>query len=270
MADFFLDQNAAPPTQPAVSDPAADFLAAEKSDLAEIEAGTDVVYDQVPTQEGGFQEIEPTETIETPSEFIPPAETSNNDGGTNHIIDQFDPFGGQAAAEPIPQDDGLDFIQSATVVASEPVQDLGEFESEPSVVPQPAAASEPVAPVYTMPKIEPEIIKQWREEFKLRTDKIEADADQEANEWRQAAKEALDKFYADRDEKMSQTRKMNRESADALKLDNDSFDPTKDMNDQEKWDQVTQRIDFNAKGSCTKDNSRMRQVLLQLKAGKSE
>lgn len=41
---------------------------------------------------------------------------------------------------------------------------------------------------------------------------------------------------------------MNRESADALKLDNDSFDPTKDMNDQEKWDQVTQRIDFNAKG----------------------
>ena len=84
---------------------------------------------------------------------------------------------------------------------------------------------------------------------------------------------------------MSQTRKMNRESADALKLDNDSFDPTKDMNDQEKWDQVTQRIDFNAKGeslswvivmyiwilgSCTKDNSRMRQVLLQLKAGKSE
>lgn len=259
MADFFLDQNAAPPTQPPASDPAADFLAAEKSDLAEIEAGTDVVYDQVPTQEGGFQEIEPTETIETPSESIPTAETSNND--------QFDPFGGQATAEPAAQDDGLDFIQSATVVASEPVQDLGEFESEPV---QPVVASEPVAPVYTMPKIEPEIIKQWREEFKLRTDKIEADADQEANEWRQAAQEALDKFYADRDEKMSQTRKMNRESADALKLDNDSFDPTKDMNDQEKWDQVTQRIDFNAKGSCTKDNSRMRQVLLQLKAGKSE
>lgn len=263
MADFFLDQAA--PTQPVVaSDPAADFLAAEKSDLAEIEAVSDVVYDQVPTNEGGFHEIEPTETIETPSEFVPQAETSNND--------QFDPFGGQVASENAPQDDGLDFIQSATVVSSEPVQDLGEFESEPSLF-QPAAvvvASEPVAPVYTMPKIEPEIIKQWREEFKLRTDKIEVDADQEADEWRQAAKEALDKFYADRDEKLSQTRKMNRESADALKTDNESFDPTKDMNDQEKWDQVTQRIDFNAKGSCTKDNSRMRQVLLQLKAGKSE
>ena len=58
------------------------------------------------------------------------------------------------------------------------MQDLGEFESEPV---QPVVASEPVAPVYTMPKIEPEIIKQWREEFKLRTDKIEADADQEVH-----------------------------------------------------------------------------------------
>jgi len=271
MADFFLDQTAAPPTQP-VSDPAADFLAAEKSDLAEIEAGTAVVYDQVPTHEGGFQEIEPTETlVETPTELIPPSETSNNEDVTNQIIDQFDPFGAQTTSEPIVQDDGLDFIQSATVIATEPVQDLGEFESEP--IAQPLAETAPIpttTPVYTMPKIEPEIIKQWREEFKIRTDKIEADADQEATEWRQAAKEALDKFYADRDDKMEQTRKMNRESADALKLDNDLFDPTRDMNDQEKWDQVTQRIDFNAKGSCTKDNTRMRQVLLQLKAGKSE
>ena len=30
-----------------------------------------------------------------------------------------------------------------------------------------------------MPKIEPEIIKQWREEFKLRTEQIETDANAE-------------------------------------------------------------------------------------------
>ena len=47
----------------------------------------------------------------------------------------------------------------------------------PPVIEAPPA--EPVAPVYTMPKIEPEIIKQWREDFKLRTEKIEADANQE-------------------------------------------------------------------------------------------
>ena len=38
------------------------------------------------------------------------------------------------------------------------------------------------APVYTMPKIEPEIIKQWREDFKIRTDKIEEDANSQVNQ----------------------------------------------------------------------------------------
>ena len=86
-----------------------------------------------------------------------------------------------------------------------------------------------------------------------------------------------------RGEKLEKTRKINRESADALKVDTDTFD-TADMNDSEKWEKVTQRIDFNSKGndvntshmrnffsgSCTKDNSRMRQVLLQLKAAGKE
>ena len=37
---------------------------------------------------------------------------------------------------------------------------------------------EPIqAPVYTMPKIEPEIIKKWREEFKQRTEDIESEAE---------------------------------------------------------------------------------------------
>ena len=44
--------------------------------------------------------------------------------------------------------------------------------------PPPVVETTP-APVYTMPKIEPEIIKQWREDFKLRTEKIESDANQE-------------------------------------------------------------------------------------------
>jgi len=124
------------------------------------------------------------------------------------------------------------------------------------------------APVYTMPKIEPEIIKQWREDFKLRTEKIENDANQEADEWKQAAREALDKFYADRDEKMQKTASQNREEADALKVNGDSYS-TENLDSHEKWEHVTQSIDFNAKGSCSKDTTRMRQVLLQLKSGKA-
>jgi len=185
------------------------------------------------------------------------------DNSANVVYDQvatedFDPFGAQSAPPVQEQNDDF-FIEQATVT--------------PAAVPAPVVEApppaEPVAPVYTMPKIEPEIIKQWREDFKLRTEKIEADASQEADEWKAAAKEALDKFYADRDEKMEKTRKLNRESADALKVDESSYSGD-NLENHEKWEHVTQSIDFNAKGSCTKDTTRMRQVLLQLKSGKSE
>ena len=71
-----------------------------------------------------------------------------------------------------------------------------------------------------------------------------------ADEWKQAAREALDKFYADRDEKMQKTAAQNREEADALKVDGDSYS-TENLDSHEKWEHVTQSIDFNAKG--TKD-----------------
>ena len=80
------------------------------------------------------------------------------------LISDFDPFGAQSA--PVQQETSDDFfIEQATVTPAAPVVE--------------APPAEPVAPVYTMPKIEPEIIKQWREDFKLRTEKIEADASQE-------------------------------------------------------------------------------------------
>ena len=106
-------------------------------------------------------------------------------------------------------------------------------------------------------------------------------------QWKSTASEALEKFYKDRAEVLEKNKKLNRENADALRVEQEEFDPTDGKTDQQKWDMVTQRIDFNAKGktfethfwtklrnktlgSCTKDTSRMRQVLLQLKAGTSE
>ena len=53
---------------------------------------------------------------------------------------------------------------------------MAEFLAEPVQSMPPA---EPVQPVFTIPKIEPEIIKQWREDFKIRCDKIEMVADEE-------------------------------------------------------------------------------------------
>jgi len=171
--------------------------------------------------------------------------------------EDFDPFGVQTAPAQTDNDDF--FLEQATVTPA----------AAAFIAPEPVMeAPLPVQPVYTMPKIEPEIIKQWREEFKLRTEQIEADANAEADEWKEAARSALDKFYADREEKMAKTAKLNRDSAEALKVEGDEF--TSDgLDSHEKWEHVTQSIDFNAKGSCSKDTTRMRQVLLQLKSGKA-
>jgi len=234
MADFFDDfapvESAPAPTgAETVSDPAADFLAAEQSDLAQIEQN---VYDEVPQTQ-----------------------------------DSFDPFGAEAPVvnqtEPV---EDLGFIESATVV--QPDEPVLEIEPEP-VLSEPVVAAPPVQ-AFTMPKIEPEIIKQWKEDFKIRCEEIEKKADEEAEQWRAQAKEALDKFYADRDEILAKNKKVNRENADALRVEQEDFDPNDGKTDQAKWELVTQRIDFNAKGSCTKDTTRMRQVLLQLKSGGSE
>lgn len=180
--------------------------------------------------------------------------------------DSFDPFGsGTGNGEPI---EDMGFIESATVVPAQ-VSDL----SDPIVMAPPSEPSPPppvVQPTFTMPKIEPEIIKQWREDFKIRCDEIERIADEEKEQWKSAASEALDKFYKERAEVLEKNKKLNRENADALRVEQEEFDPTDGKTDQQKWDMVTQRIDFNAKGSCTKDTSRMRQVLLQLKAGNSD
>jgi len=68
-------------------------------------------------------------------------------------------------------------------------------------------------------------------------------------QWQNTAKEALDKFYAERAEKLEKNKTLNRENADALRVEQDNFDPTDGKNDQQKWEMVTQRIDFNAKGN---------------------
>ena len=77
-----------------------------------------------------------------------------------------------------------------------------------------------------------------------------------AEQWRAQAKEALDKFYADRDEILAKNKKVNRENADALRVEQEDFDPNDGKTDQAKWELVTQRIDFNAKGNFSWKNIR--------------
>lgn len=68
-------------------------------------------------------------------------------------------------------------------------------------------------------------------------------------QWQSTAKEQLDKFYADRAEKLEKNKSLNRENADALRVDQEQFNPAEGKDDAKKWEMVTQRIDFNAKGN---------------------
>ncbi|CBY14753.1 unnamed protein product [Oikopleura dioica] len=230
--DFFGDDAAEHAVQ-AVSDPAADFLSGEQTEIANIEGA---VYDE------------------------PPVTEASND---------FDPFGACAPAETEPEpvqaataaDEELLFEQ-ATIQA--PVEEMSNLEMA-----APVAPSQP-EPNYTMPVMEPESIKLWREEFRTRIEDIESNASSQEQIWKNEAKEQLDNFYKEREQKLAANKARNREDPNALKLEQEDFDPTEGMTDQDKWEKVTARIDFNAKGSCTKDTSRMRQVLLHCKAGTAE
>lgn len=231
--DFFGDDAA--PAQPvqAASDPAADFLSGEQTEIANIEGA---VYDE------------------------PPAAEASND---------FDPFGEAAPAETEPEPvaaapdaDEESLFEQATVQA--PIEEMSNLE-----VAAPVAMSQP-EPNYTMPVMEPESIKLWREEFRTRIEDIESNASSQEQIWKDEAKEQLEKFYKEREQKLAANKARNREDPNALKLEQEDFDPTEGMTDQDKWEKVTARIDFQAKGSCTKDTSRMRQVLLHCKAGTAE
>jgi hypothetical protein len=90
-----------------------------------------------------------------------------------------DGFGaGNNVEEPV---EDLGFIETGHVIQSEePVEDLGFIESG-NIIQQEVSEPEPVTAAWSMPKIEPEILIKWREEFKLRTEEIENNADREVN-----------------------------------------------------------------------------------------
>ena len=83
MADFFLDEPAAP-AAPQASAPAADFWAGEQADLAAIDNSANVVYDQVAT-EGGFEEVEP-DSDEAPLETNEEIEAQPEQSGGNFFV----------------------------------------------------------------------------------------------------------------------------------------------------------------------------------------
>ncbi|XP_055336415.1 clathrin light chain-like isoform X2 [Paramacrobiotus metropolitanus] len=119
--------------------------------------------------------------------------------------------------------------------------------------------------VFEPPKIRPstpEKIRKWREDQKERLEKKDADEEKKKQELREQARKELEEWYQLQDENSKKARKNNRDSEKDFVSQRDSDKPG------EEWERVARMCDFNPKSAKgTKDVSRLRSIILQLKQG---
>lgn len=107
---------------------------------------------------------------------------------------------------------------------------------------------------------EPEKIKKWREEQKIRLEKKDKESEEKKGEWREIAKKELEDWYKHREEQLEKTFKLNREAEAAFVQERDDTIPG------HEWERICRLCEFNPKAARNqKDVSRMRSILLQLK-----
>ncbi|KAM3925779.1 clathrin light chain B isoform 2-T2 [Leptodactylus fuscus] len=107
---------------------------------------------------------------------------------------------------------------------------------------------------------EPESLRKWREEQKVRLEELDAAAKVTEQEWREKAKKDLEEWYQRQSEQIEKNKVTNRASDEAL------VSETKDEETGFEWERVARLCDFNPKSSKqSKDVSRLRSVLISLK-----
>lgn len=110
------------------------------------------------------------------------------------------------------------------------------------------------------PKEEPETIRKWREEQEMRLKEKDETEQIRMDELREQAKKELDDWYKHYEEQLNKTKVINRES------EKEFIAEVNDITPGTEWDRVNKLVDFNTKTSKnTKDMSRMRAIMLQLK-----
>jgi len=134
----------------------------------------------------------------------------------------------------------------------------GDFEAQEPVM---NGYVEPAAPVIQMqPAEEPESLKLWREEKAASLKKQEEEEIENHQQWTERAKKELDDWYNHYNEQLDKTRTENKAAEEQF------IEEMTDTKPGNEWEKVSRFCDFNPKNSKnTKDVSRMRSMLLQLK-----
>ncbi|KAL8572582.1 hypothetical protein ACOMHN_017216 [Nucella lapillus] len=109
-------------------------------------------------------------------------------------------------------------------------------------------------------RVEPEKILIWREEQTKRLEQKDQAEEKTKEDWRQKAKKELDDWYKHHLEQLEKTKENNRAAEEAFIKERD------EKVAGQAWEKITRLCEFNPKNSKnTKDVSRMRSILLQLK-----
>ncbi|XP_064182517.1 clathrin light chain B isoform X5 [Anguilla rostrata] len=127
-------------------------------------------------------------------------------------------------------------------------------------------------------RAEPESLKKWREEQKVRLEELDTASKAEEAEWRERAKKELEDWHLHQSEQMEKNKANNR-IADKAFYEQPNADAIGYVASEEaflnegdedapgsEWERVARLCDFNPKTSKqSKDVSRMRSVLISLK-----
>jgi len=223
--DAFDDAFGGAPAAAGEVDPAAEFLAQEQADLGGL--GEDIGITSPQDAEENIAVVEQS-SGDSNYDFLADAEPTNVDFEDNPIQ--------------VSMDNGM---VSNPFLESGGVNQMTNGMSNMSV------------------KVEPESIRQWKVEQEARLVEKDREEERSLQELKDQAQKELADWYKHYNAEMEKTREINRAAQESL------VSEVSQMNDIEpgtEWERVAKQCDFNSKTARnTKDVSRMRGILLQLK-----
>lgn len=249
-------------------DPAAEFLQQEGEQLRDLGIEDATFAAPPPAAAAAPVAVDPFEDpfaapapaaevpLEIPAETPPPAEAPVD------LLPVETPMEAEPEATPEP-------------VVTNDVDLINEFEAEVEIPPQDpmingftdiSAAAEPApvvpapVPIQIIPTEEPESLVSWRGEKAALLQQQEMDEQDASVAWGEKAKKEMEDWYNRYNEQLEKVKNENRAAESQF------IEEMTDTKPGNEWEKVARFCDFNPKFSKnTKDVSRMRSLLLQLK-----
>jgi len=232
-------------------DPAAEFLQQEGDELRELgidDAGFTLVNNEPPASDLPVDPFE--DPFSAPAPVAPPADEEPDVAPSEPI-------------QPILTNDAVmtqnDFVNEfeADPVAL-PVDPLENGFSEPVGLVENTAPLQPIHQI--VPLEEPESLLKWRTDKAALLQQQEVEEEEAVQAWAEKAKKETEDWYNRYNEQQEKVRNENRAAETQF------IEEMTDTKPGNEWEKVARFCDFNPKLSKnTKDVSRMRSLLLQLK-----